>query len=68
MYILHYFSTWFNPELLTVIDTSSLTPEVGDLVQVINCYKTVRALQDDEHGGWNEEMRQVTFDLFSFYI
>ncbi|KAI0230559.1 hypothetical protein LSAT2_019111, partial [Lamellibrachia satsuma] len=36
----------FNPKLLTVIDTTNVKIGVGDLVVVIDCYKTLRALQE----------------------
>ena len=49
----------FNPKLLEVIDTSKLTIEVGDSVMVIDSYKKVKDLQDKDHGGWVETMREV---------
>ncbi|KAI0234483.1 hypothetical protein LSAT2_015246 [Lamellibrachia satsuma] len=52
-------SKWcFNPKLLEVVDTSKMTIEIGDFVFVINSYATVKALQDEDHGGWQEEMRE----------
>ncbi|KAI0227686.1 hypothetical protein LSAT2_021812 [Lamellibrachia satsuma] len=50
---------WFNPKLLTVIDTTNVKIGVGDLVVVIDCYKTFRALQDKVHVGWTSEMRKL---------
>ena len=49
----------FNPKLLDVIDTSEMKIEVGDFVLVIDSYKTVKDLQDEDHGGWVETMRKV---------
>ena len=49
----------FNPTLLKVVDTSKMAIKIGDFVLVINSYEKVKALQDECHGGWEEEMREV---------
>ena len=55
---------WFNPNLLEVIDTSEMKIEVGDFVLVIDSYKTVKELQDKDHGGWVEpRMLEVCYSL-----
>ena len=54
----------FHPKLLKVVDTSQMAIEIGDFVWVIKAYSKVRALQDDRHGGWTEEMREVLCYLF----
>ena len=54
----------FHPKLLKVVDTSQEAIEIGDFVCVIKAYAKVRALQDDRHGGWTEEMREVLCYLF----
>ncbi|KAI0240475.1 hypothetical protein LSAT2_008784 [Lamellibrachia satsuma] len=59
-------SKWlFNPKLLGLVDTSRMTIEIGDFVFVINSYATVKALQDEHHGGWQEEMRENWCNRFS---
>ena len=54
----------FNPKLLEVVDTSKMAIEIGDFVFVVNSYATVKALQDEDHGGWQEEMREVRISPF----
>ena len=58
---------WFNPKLLKAVDTSSTTIGIGDFVLVIDSHEEVKALQDEEHGGWVEDMRKVhiLFNCFS---
>ena len=50
---------WFNPKLLEFIDTSKETTEAGDFVLVVDSYKKVKALQDEDHGGWTKKMQKV---------
>jgi hypothetical protein len=52
-------SHWFNPELLTIVDTSDVKIQLGDFVFVLDSYRTVKALQDEDHGGWAKNMRKV---------
>ena len=33
--------------------------QLGDFVLVLDSYKTVKALQDEDHGGWAKDMRKV---------
>ena len=40
--------------------------EIGDFVWVTGSYSKVMALQDESHGGWTEDMREVSFSLFSY--
>ena len=47
---------------------SNVKLEVGDTVLVINSYETVKALQDEKHGGWVEKMREVAIGLFNICI
>ncbi|KAI0237102.1 hypothetical protein LSAT2_012421 [Lamellibrachia satsuma] len=54
----HTTNQWFNPKLLTVVDTTNVNIRVGDLVMVIDSYKKVKALQDKAHGGWTSDMRK----------
>ncbi|KAI0227684.1 hypothetical protein LSAT2_021813 [Lamellibrachia satsuma] len=49
----------FNPKLLTVIDTTNVKIGVDDLVVVIDCYKTFRALQEKANLGWTSDMRKI---------
>jgi len=58
-----FYSRWFfNPKLLKLIDTSHMTLQDGDFVLVIDSYLKVKALQDSEHGGWVDKMREVRID------
>ena len=57
---------WFNPELLKAVDMSSRTIGIGDFVLVIDSHEEVKALQDEEHGGWVEKMRKV-YTLFNCF-
>ena len=36
---------------------------IGDSVQVIDSSAKLKVLQDEGHGGWREEMREVLFSL-----
>ena len=63
-----FLSQWFNPKLLTVVDTTNVKIRVGDLVVVIESYKKVKALQDKAHGGWTSDMRKVIIDLIIEYL
>ena len=49
-------------------DTSNVRLQVGDTVLVINSYETVKALQDEDHGGWIEKMREVAVSSFNISI
>ena len=53
------FRYWFNPKLLEVADTSHMQIDVGDFVLVIDSARKVKALQDEDHGGWSGKMRKV---------
>ncbi|KAI0240476.1 hypothetical protein LSAT2_008785 [Lamellibrachia satsuma] len=64
----HTTNQWFNPKLLTVVDTTNVKIRVGDLVVVIDSYKKVKALQDKAHGGWTNEMRKVIIDFIIEYL
>ncbi|KAK2154909.1 hypothetical protein NP493_2127g00003 [Ridgeia piscesae] len=50
---------WFNPEVLKVVDTSDVEIQFGDFVLVLDSYRTVKALQDKDHGGWTSQMRKT---------
>ena len=64
MILVNCFRFWFHPKLLTVEDTSLMAIEIGDFVWVTKSYLKIKALQDDYHGGWTEDMRQVLCYLF----
>ena len=64
MILLNCFRFLFHPKLLKVVDTSKMAIEIGDFVWVIKSCSKVKALQDDRHGGWTEEMRKVLCYLF----
>ena len=64
MHLVNCFRFCFHPKLLKVVDTSKMAIEIGDFVWVIKSYLKVRALQDDRHGGWTEEMREVRYYSF----
>ena len=53
------FRFWFNPTLLTIVDTYQMPIEFGDFVVVTDSIKVLKTLQDETHGGWNDEMRKV---------
>ena len=53
------FRFWFNPTLLTIVDTSKMPIEFGDFVVVTDSTKKLKSLQDGTHGGWNDEMLKV---------
>ncbi|KAK2138070.1 hypothetical protein NP493_8963g00000, partial [Ridgeia piscesae] len=50
---------WFNPELLTIVDTSDVEIQCGDFVLVLDSYRKVKALQDEAHGGWKSQMGKM---------
>ena len=54
---------FFNPKLLTFVDTSTMAIQDGDFVLVLDSYAKVKALQDSAHGGWNEKMREVKTEI-----
>ena len=49
--------------MLELVDTEAVAIRKGSLVLVIDDYETVRGLQDDKHGDWNEAMRRVSRQL-----
>ena len=50
---------FFNPAMLTKVDTTNKTLQDGDFVCVIDSYEKLKAHQDSAHGGWKETMREV---------
>ena len=55
----------FHPDALELIDTSNDAIMKGSLVLVLDDYETVRELQDEYHGSWNEAMRKVRVQVKS---
>ena len=49
--------------MLELADTDSNAMRTGSLVLVLDDYEAVRDLQDDQHGAWNDAMRNVCFSL-----
>ncbi|KAK2152649.1 hypothetical protein NP493_2416g00006 [Ridgeia piscesae] len=50
---------FFNPALLTIVNTTNMTIQNGDFVFVNDSYEKVKSLQDSAHGGWAESMRET---------
>jgi len=44
-----------------------MTFQDGDFVLVIDSYVKVKALQDSEHGGWVDKMREVRIDWLGIF-
>ena len=42
-----------------MVDTSDVKIQFGDFVLVLDSYRTVKALQDQDHGGWASQMGKV---------
>ncbi len=51
-------SWWFNPGVLTIVETDDMDIEEGDFVVISNSEELVKEKQKG-HGGWNPAMEKV---------